>query len=162
MIYLGIDPGQQGAIVMIEIVKKEKKITIYDMPLLSEKGISAFGIWSYLIQIDEIFCILEKAQALPQQSSTAGFNYGMGYGKILSVLEILKIPFEEVRPMKWRKEYSLPTGKDVDKKGAAAKVAIQLYPELKEKFYTPRGKLLDGRVEALLMADYAERRYGRK
>ena len=39
MVYVGIDPGQQGAVTLMEDTSKDK-ITIYDMPLLPQKGIS--------------------------------------------------------------------------------------------------------------------------
>jgi len=44
MLYVGIDPGQQGAITTIN-----NEIVIYDMPLLPQKGIDAKSYMLYSI-----------------------------------------------------------------------------------------------------------------
>ena len=169
--YIGIDPGQKGCITEINCFTDNKQIIFHDIPLLPERGIDSSKTFYLLYNMKEeehldIFCLIEKAQPLPKQGCTSTFNYGLGYGKILSILEILEIPFEEIRPVKWKKEFSLTIpknqkgkkAKSKDKKELSAKVAIQLYPKLKKEFYTERGKLLDGRVDSLLIATYAERK----
>jgi len=164
MLYIGIDPGQQGAITTIN-----NEIVIYDMPLLPQKGIDAKELYAlfYSIKRDykSIFCILEKAQAMPGQGSVGGFNYGVGYGKILSALEINQIPFQEVHPMRWKKEFGIaskrgksePKLSTADKKQLSLSAVLKLFPTQSHLFHTERGKLLDGRVESLLLAEYARR-----
>lgn len=182
MIILGIDPGQKGCIAIFDT--ERKMVDFYDMPLMPDKGIDSMEIrsqlaWVYTKSKGEAFCILEKAQPMPNQGSVGGFNYGVGYGKILACLEMLGIPFEEVRPDKWKKEFGLsgtkgkrskPGEKKAKKtpeqklneykqrKLMAAKIASHLFPEEKQYFYTKKGALLDGRCEALLMAEYGRRK----
>ena len=48
MLYIGIDPGQQGAIALIN---DHKVKIIYDMPLLPQKGIDGRGLYTLLYSI---------------------------------------------------------------------------------------------------------------
>jgi len=50
MVYIGIDPGQQGAVTLIEDITKDK-ITIYDMPLLPQKGIDGKKLHNLFLSI---------------------------------------------------------------------------------------------------------------
>ena len=170
--YIGIDPGQKGAIAIIDVMGTHcnDQIVIHDMPLLPDKEIDSYKLKEYLLSsnpknIHPWFCILEKAQAMPLQSSNAGFTYGVGYGEIKSVLKILEIPYMEIRPQIWKKHFSLSKAKkDTVAKKAAQKAAakkqavakaMSLFPSIpKEDFYGPEGGLKDGRAEALLMAEF--------
>jgi hypothetical protein len=178
MIIVGIDPGQKGAIAFIDTDKKTKhKEWIIDIPLLPEKGIDAKKI-NLMLPHTNAYIFLEKAQAMPGQGSVSMFNYGTGYGKILAVLEILGLPFEEIRPNKWKTEFGLSglkktnrkekmtaeekTAAKKQRKEMAVKIAMQMFPRLKNEFYTSKGKMLDGRAEALLIAAYGARKTGGK
>lgn len=154
MIFIGIDPGQMGAVAILHfyIDKTPRKPICFDMPkniidLKKKIKLEAVGLGV------DIFCILEQAQPMPKQGVKGVFTYGQGYGKIKAVLEILQIPFQEIHPSIWKKEFSL-IKKD---KKASVKVAQQLFPNI--EFYTERGRMLDGRAEALLLAEYARRKY---
>lgn len=166
MIFVGVDPGKAGAIATIRItLNGTEEIEIIDMPLLPGGGIDAERIQAHFKTFikkakknnESIFCSLEKAQPMPTQGVVSVFNYGKGYGKLLAILEIMKVPFEETPPSVWKKAFSVPTKKKTERKDATAKIAIQLFPNLKNEFYTERGRLLDGRVEALLIAKYSSR-----
>jgi crossover junction endodeoxyribonuclease RuvC len=147
-VFIGIDPGQKGAIGCIFPLTAQ----VHDMPEFI--GFDLYWMLRHIqIKDKNIFCILEAAQAMPKQGVTGVFSYGVGYGKIKAVLEILKISFQEVHPAKWKKEFSL-IGKD---KKDSVKVAKQLFPYL--DYETERGRLLDGRAEAMLLAEYGRRLY---
>ena len=177
MIFVGIDPGQEGAIALIY----KHNTQIIDMPLLPEKGIDAKALyklfWDFLKK-DDVYVMIEKAQSMPGQSSVAMFNYGGGYHTILAVLNILDAPFEEVRSNKWKTEFGLSglkkkkqgekkekmTAKEKavaqkKRKEMAVKIAMQMFPKMKDEFFTPKGRMLDGRAEALLIAEYCKRKY---
>lgn len=180
MIIVGIDPGQQGALAFIDMKKKTQGIS--DMPLLPERGIDGkelFNMLSAKQKKDDMYVIIEQAQSMPGQSSVAMFNYGGGYWSILTVLRILDIPFEEVRSNKWKKEFGLsglkikrdkgekPTQEEKNaakkqRKEMAVKAAMQMFPKLKNEFVTEGGRLLDGRAEALLIAEWGRRKLGIK
>lgn len=163
MIYIGIDPGQKGGIAIIkEIIRNPmeddiQKIELLETPL-NDKEIDVMSIAMFLrmhiTENEKAFCIIEKAQPMPKQGVTSVFNYGEGYGELKSMLKFLKIPFQEVRPQVWKKEFNLNT----DKKRSAS-TCINLFPNIKEQLYTPRGRLKDGIAEALLLAEYGKRKY---
>lgn len=152
-VFVGVDPGQYGGLAVID---SERHVLLSaDMPTLADaRQVDAVAI-SGLLQgaIDsDAYCMLEQAQAMPKQGVTSVFNYGVGYGKILAVLEWCRIPFELVRPAKWKKSFSLGR----DKKDSVV-LAQRLFPEV--EFCTPRGRMRDGMAEALLLAEYARRTF---
>jgi crossover junction endodeoxyribonuclease RuvC len=156
VIYIGIDPGKKGG---IGIINNNPRLLLecnIEMPLDSADEIDCIKIFQILnIFVSEVdsFCIIEKAQSMPQQGVKSMFNYGRGYGELIAVLKILKIPYQEIQSQKWKKEFSLIKK---DKKASIA-VAEKLFPE--EKFYTERGRAMDGKAEALLIAEFARRTY---
>ena len=166
MKYIGIDPGRNGAIAIIYNNGDDmlQTMNIFDIPLTSDKKkVDVNKLFHFLYSISDgkqVKCVLEKAQTMPGQGGVSNFSYGMTYGKTLSVLEILNIPFTEVHPMTWKKEFGiLKSSKGMmkkDKKLLALKKANELFPSMKKCFYTERGKLLDGRVEALLLAEFCK------
>lgn len=155
MTYIGIDPGKKGALAFIT----EEGVRVHDMPLDADDRIDAQGIWilitSRVVNSKFSVCFLEKAQAMPGQGVTSTFNYGVEYGAIRAALQIACVPFQEIHPMKWKKEFTLIKKEKAD----SVAVARQLFPDVplvREK----RGGgdiLLDGRAEALLLAEYCRR-----
>lgn len=148
-VFCGIDPGQKGALACID----SKGGGVIDMPTNPSDLYKHLYIIKSNSEIseDNVFCILEAAAVMPKQGIKGAFTYGIGYGKIKACLDILEIPYQEIHPAKWKKEYSLINkGKD-----ASVKAAQQLFPNI--QFFTPRGRMLDGRAESLLMALYGKR-----
>ncbi len=154
MIYIGIDPGQQGAVsgLFIGVPGAIKKYFAVDMPKTTIELKRIINL-EFVGLGEGVFCMLEAAQPMPKQGVKGVFTYGIGFGKIIAVLEILEIPFQTIHPAIWKKEFSL-IKKD---KKASVKVAQQLFPNI--EFYTERGRMLDGRAEALLLAEYGRRTY---
>lgn len=159
-IYIGIDPGKSGAIAVI----LPDDIIINDMPLFAKREVNSKAIHMFFVYLltltlkQPIVCCLEQAQSMPGQGVKGVFNYGKDYGRILSCLEINDISYQEIHSLTWKKVFGLVSSKKNKKikKDSVAK-AIKLFPDQRDKFMTPRGRLLDGRAEALLMAEYARR-----
>lgn len=136
-VYIGIDPGKKGSVAVlcdefVEFIEMEN-----------------FLASPYLIEYVEVFVAIEKAQAFPKQGTVSMFNYGKIYGQILGILKTLKIPFQEISPAVWKKEFSL-IRKD---KRESIQTAAKLFP-LQEKAI----KNNHHRAEALLLAEYARRK----
>ena len=100
--FIGIDPGQKGGIAIID-KQSIIEIEVHDIPK------NACDLYNILQHVDnaDIFCMLEQAQPMPKQGVKGVFTYGIGYGKIIAVLEILGIPFQTIHPSVWKKEFSL-------------------------------------------------------
>jgi crossover junction endodeoxyribonuclease RuvC len=160
MFFIGIDPGKKGGIAFITPFD----IQTIETPINAEKEIDVSAINTLLalniiIKVkhnNEIFCCIEKSTAMPKQGVVSMFKYGVTYGKLLAILEILNIPYEEISPQKWKKEFSLNS----DKRRSII-TAQKLFPSMKGQFTTARGRIKDGAAEALLLAEYARRKYNK-
>ena len=157
---IGIDPGQTGAIAVMEdgVVVK-----VFDMPVMGRlhgegHEVDASSLAAELFDIgtgtiSEV--VLEQVDGRPKKGpngpvklgSTSIFNFGEGFGIIKGVLGALQIPVRMVSPGKWKASAGL-TRKDKD---AARSLAIQLHPEAAE--YLRRKKDV-GRADAICIARF--------
>jgi len=156
MLYVSIDPGLNGAVAIfsdtgalihvhntpVEKVKRNGKTkTMYNT-------VEMANLIRPYANINNVRGVCEAVHSMPKQGVSSSFNFGMGYGLWLGILSGLNIPYTTVTPQAWKKHFDL-IGKD---KGASAEVASSLFPD--RKWYTPRGKALDGMADAALIAKY--------
>lgn len=148
MIYLGIDPGKTGALALIA----GNDVIFHDWPG-SEALMAAELQW--LIDCFGIpaLCVIEQQQAMPGDVGhmTSMAKLLTNYGVYLGVAAALQIPVRTVLPRRWKAAY-LPTRAP---KAASVTIASRLYP--KAALRGPRGGALDGRADALLLADFAKK-----
>ena len=145
-IYIGIDPGKEGAIAVLW-PNGAKTLNVFD-EIQYRNILDA-------VQAEKMdsICCLEKVSAMPGQGVTSMFNFGDNFGFARGLLTACHIPYELVRPQKWKKEYSLSH----DKKESIA-ACKRLFPDVSLR-RTERCKTdHDGMAEALLMAEYARRK----
>lgn len=148
MIYIGIDPGKDGA--MAEIWDAEPEGNHVEIVLFSRED--------YDIALNRVFgrdciCCLERVGAMPGQGVTSMFKFGENFGFIQGLLTAYSIPYELVTPARWKKEFQV-TG---DKNSSIA-VCKRLFPGVNLRRTERCKKDHDGMAEALLMAEYARRR----
>lgn len=148
--YIGIDPGKSGGIAVIDAEDGTKMLSPYsDEALL--KTIRLVSMFEPNVAGAQ--CCLEKVGAMPGQGVVSMFNFGKAYGYIKGVLEAYKIPYQEITPQRWKKEFGLNSDKT-----ASVEVCRRLFPDV-NLLATPRCKKPhDGMAEALLMAEYARRK----
>jgi len=148
VIYIGIDPGKDGA---MAIIYPDEDIRVY-----------TFDPEAYRFFLDDIFqgsaavqtrCCLERVGAMPGQGVTSMFKFGENFGFIQGLLTAYAIPYELVTPQKWKKEFQI-TG---DKNSSIA-VCKRLFPGVSLRRTDRCKRDHDGMAEALLMAEYARRR----
>lgn len=162
-IALGIDPGKDGAMaVMYPPVDGVPQVRF--MPFDKKEAIDLCGRVRFAIAengkfgIDRglrVLCILEHVGAMPGQGSVSMFHFGENFGWWQGVLDAFRIPYELVRPQKWKKEFSCTSDKNT-----SIEVAQRMFPNADLR-RTPKCKgPHDGICEALLMAEYARRRLG--
>ncbi len=151
---IGIDPGKKGGIALL--TQNADIVFNIEMPIVNNT-IDVKQI-HYLLKYykteEERICYIERAQSMPKQGVKSTFNYGCGYGMLLSTILLSEIGFEEVSPQTWKKKFALiKKGKE----GSMLK-CLQLFPQTKKSdFYTERNRLQDGKAEALLIAEYGRR-----
>ena len=144
MVYIGIDPGKNGGIGIIE-----ESGFILTRPFSEEFLLNELGHYSDNCPCK---CILEHVHAMPKQGVSSTFNFGMNFGFIQGVLKAYSIPYELVTPQKWKKEFSCTSDKNT-----SINVCKRLFPGVCLKASERCRKDHDGMAEALLMAEYGRR-----
>jgi len=110
-IYIGIDPGKDGALVVINEEGKVESsfMTGRDFTTTIGKGTKREYLVSrmnYAVKCLQgkhniKLAAIEKQSARPGQGVTSTFSTGYGYGLWVGVLSSNGIPFIEVRPKTW-------------------------------------------------------------
>lgn len=152
MIYIGVDPGKNGGIALINSISPEINNTVHTFS--EENLIGCISeVCEYAGGSENIRCVLEKVNAMPHQGVVSMFNFGQNYGFIQGVLKAYNIPFELVPPQKWKKEFSVTSDKNT-----SIEVAKRLFPNVNLKATERCRKDHDGMAEALLIAEYCRRK----
>jgi hypothetical protein len=101
------------------------------------------------------YCLIERQNPFPGEGVKSVFSMGFGAGMYETILTALEIPYESIPPQEWQKAariYGKGKGKAI--KAYSHMVASRLFPSI--QLTTPRGRKLDGRADALLIARYAQ------
>lgn len=165
-VWVGIDPGKSGAVAVI----CGESIGTWDTPTVptSKKGSKARmynekGMADTLRYILNHFGItricIEKQHAMPDQGVTSMFETGYGFGLWMGIcagLGMAGLPVVVVSSQRWKGLVLDGHGKK--DKQASFQVAQRLFP--KATLTTQRGRLLDGRCDALCIAEYLRRTGG--
>lgn len=152
MTYIGIDPGKKGAFALIYDCGS---IFVYGWD--DAKFVEKIRYEYYTAEkIKNIVACVEHVSAMPGQGVTSMFTFGENFGFIQGVLTAYGIPFELVRPQKWKKEFSITSDKNT-----SIEVCKRLFPDVSLKRTEKCKKDDDGLAESLLLAEYARRKFGR-
>lgn len=149
--FMGIDPGINGSIAVIEntgMIEYHVPTPIIKL-LKNDYDISEMHneLQSIKARFEIEICILEKAQAMPGQGVTGMFNYGKGFGIWLALLTANYIPFMCVHPRVWANLLLKGTGLEGKERNYAR--AIQLFPQWKPELKKERTY-----ADSLLLAEY--------
>ena len=135
MIVVGIDPGLNGA---IAVLQDKKVLSITDMPVMADGKKNKRQLNNaQLAEIlrkntsegDEISIVVEQVNAMPGQGVTSMFNFGQTFGAIKGVCAAMQLPIFFVRPSKWKKYFELINSS----KDSSRTKAIEMYPNLSDQ-----------------------------
>ena len=153
MIIIGIDPGINGA---ISIIENKKIIEVYDTPTMidgkkNKRQINSAQVTNIIkerLNTDkEVIVVVEHVNAMPGQGVTSMFNFGQSFGVIKGICAALSLPIYFVRPAKWKKLFNLiKTNKD-----ASRTKVIEAYPQISNKLHRKKDS---NRADAILIALY--------
>lgn len=138
--YVGVDPGQSGAIAVvmpsgnatwIKLNSTDHDIADWLRDLRTNGG--------------SVVARIELVNAMPKQGVSSTFKFGRSFGFLQGLLVALQIPFEFVTPRKWQTAMKCLTGGDKNISKAAAQ---RLWPNL---------KITHANADALLIAEYCRR-----
>jgi len=166
----GIDPGINGALAFLT---RDLKLTLVDIPKYyltltakTKKGnpkrrgvVDANALFLLLAEKDPKMVGIELVQVGGagekfQRSAASIQTTGVNYGIVLGILTALEIPYFEIKAREWQKATFGGRGKTSNTKEMAYHKCCSLFPRYAEEFKTQRGRLLDGRCDAALIAYY--------
>ncbi len=145
-LYIGIDPGKSGAVVVID--EDRNFVESFNMPDDSSELLDIFTKYNHAS-----FAVLERVHGMPGMGGVSMFTFGKNYGHIEMALLANKIPFETVTPQKWMKEYQMTKKFGETKtewKNKLKAQAVRLFP---------KAKITLANADALLIAEYCKRSY---
>jgi len=153
MIIIGIDPGINGA---ISVIEDKKILEVYDTPTMidgkkNKRQINSAQVSNIIKERlnneKEVVVVVEHVNAMPGQGVTSMFNFGQSFGVIKGICAALSLPIYFVRPSKWKKHFNLiKTNKD-----ASRTKVIEVYPEISNKLHRKKDS---NRADAILIALY--------
>ena len=158
MIVGGIDPGKDGAIVILD---GKRVIFSTKTPVLrvgkgTKREYDPAAMKEILDRFKFDLVMIEKQQSFPGQGVSSTFATGFGYGLWIGLLSASGIPYEEVRPAAWSKVMLAgATGKG---KGAHILAAKRVFPGINLKKSERARTDDDGIADAALLAMYGYRR----
>jgi hypothetical protein len=154
MVIVGIDPGAKGSLCSLDTVSK----SIWFIPTTA----LPHELYAWLKRDDSIHMIgIEDVHAIYGTSAGSNFKFGFNVGLLHGIIGATQIGMDLVPPKVWQKETGIRFKKGMTsamKKKTVAAKALQLYP--KAQLHGPKGGLLDGRSDALMIAHYLALKYG--
>lgn len=157
-VYMGVDPGLDGAIAFYEPADKERKgfLIVYDMPTVTvERGgsikrdVDEQGLKDILFEHEVALAAVERVGPMPKQGVTSVFSFGVSYGMLKGALAAFEVPTIYVLPRTWQKELGLKAGGGKNPNRA---LAAKLHPTNAGLFVRVKD---DGRADAALIAYWA-------
>ena len=140
--YIGIDPGMTGA---VAIISNNNDIQVFDCPETIPEMVAIIKPYK-----GQSKALIEKVNPFYKSSAKSAFTFGGNFSAWQAILASFEIPYEFITPRKWQKIMFDSANKVEDTKKQSFERTIRLYPIIELK--TKRGKILDGRCDALLIA----------
>ena len=149
---IGIDPGLSGALAVLS--QSGDVEALADLPVIRDRSLA----WIDGGELQRLLlgalngrparAYIERVSAMPGQGVASSFNFGVGFGSILSIVQAWPLPIEFVTPAVWKRGLGL--GSD---KRASLDRARLLFPTADLGLAKH-----EGRAEALLIAYWAAAR----
>ena len=155
MFVLGCDPGTQGALCLLDTSTNSTRF--YETPkskYLAHSVLtlsSQIALWFPIIA----YTAIEDVHSMGGMSAKSNFQFGRNVGLLEACLYSHIDNIEYIQPKVWQKEVGIsftPKSTPAAKKKITANIALELYP--KAEIFGPKGGLLDGRSDALMIAHY--------
>ena len=150
--YCSIDPGIKGSFCLLVPTTKQvafKPTTDKPMDLVN---------WLNQIQkeLDLRVILIEDVHAIFGTSAGSNFSFGFNTGLVHGIARSTGVSVDLVTPKIWQKYIGVKTkGKLIKKE--VADICERLYPQVNVR--GPRGGLLDGLSDSLMIAHFAAHKY---
>lgn len=151
-VWIGIDPGAKGSI--CALLPSEGKAIFKDP---TDKPLEILE-WLYQLKEQEGIRVImvEDVHSIFGMSAKSNFSFGYNVGTVNTLAMATGETVDRVAPKKWQKEIGVKSkGKAI--KQEVAQICDRLYPNVCIR--GPKGGLLDGKSDALMLAHYAYLKY---
>jgi crossover junction endodeoxyribonuclease RuvC len=149
LIILGIDPGLSGGLAFVGGLPGEQPrlLDVIDVPVIGEKAKRRVdpAVLSFIRRHKADHAYIERAQAMPDQGASSGFNYGRAVGALEMAVCGCLVPLTPIESTAWKKAHGLLKREKEDSRQRA----IQLFPGNRKPFDR---KMDHNRAEAALIA----------
>lgn len=167
MYFLGIDPGQEGAFVLIhenKHLEQYRKMPVIKMTSKRKVKIyyDVLAIVSFISSVKKLcpntHVFIEKSQAAPGQGVVSMFSTGYGFGLLVGVIAAVGLDYTLVAPKDWKDDLMRGMPRE---KIASVVAASRLFPQCLPMLHRPHSKLPDHNMaDALLIAEWGRRKMG--
>ena len=155
MFIIGIDPGISGSVCFFQ---DGKIVDVIEMPTMTEgkknkKQVNGSQIFNEIserikkIEKKDIKVIIEQVSAMPGQGVTSMFNFGQSFGILKGICSAMQLPMYFVRPVKWKKYFSLINSE----KDASRTRAIEIFPYFSSRLSRKKDS---NKADAILIASF--------
>ena len=90
---VGIDPGKTGGVCILD-----ERGQILDLRRLEPETLPHL-----FKSAPPHHVAIEHAQAFPKDTPLTAFKYGVGFGRLLQTVDVMKLPYTLVKPREWQK-----------------------------------------------------------
>jgi len=161
-IFIGIDPGAQGALCALDTQTKLLSFCPTPNPnhLTKPVLVKHVATWLTFHSTHAMIIGIEDVHSVFGSSAKSNFQFGRYLGLIEALAMQCKCGVTYVQPKVWQKGCGIifPKGtKKPDKKKITAEKALELYPNA--DVYGPMGGLKDARTDSLMIAHYLHLQY---
>lgn len=144
---LGVDPGQKGALCIIDT----EAHTVFTLPVCLHEGrIDVRTIGKFIHTHRPDIAYVEQVHGMPKHSSKGNFTFGVNHGLVLACIYFMDIPVRFIAPVTWK--IAVLGSRSATKETAIEHVTskyptVDLFPPRKR---TPH----DGIADAVCIAEY--------
>ncbi len=179
---IGIDPGLQGGIAILETATYPKfkvethsleeakptypvmaleRLTLHTMPLIGDKDYDVQAIKNIFREHRDVALVcVERQQSMPGQGLSSTFKTGQGFGILIGVLSALELRYEVVPAQRWQRQLFTGLKHGQDTKISSEIVAKRLFPTTDFRRSSRARVASDGLTDACCIAEFARRTMG--
>ncbi len=171
-VYVGVDPGSDG---FVSVIMGDG---VYEFMAVDGTPLQELSDYFRSLAMLDCVAVLEDVHAVFGSSAKGTFSFGFSKGMLLALLVAHRIPYVLVAPKDWQNEVWISadkvvntqrqtdkngkerTIKKVDTKATSINAARRLFPsvDFRKNDSKRTKKPHDGKVDALLMAEYGRRK----
>lgn len=175
--FIGIDPGKEGAVGYMD--GEHKNIGVRSTPTFKRPAPTAkrpdgmkreYDFRAMYRMLKELtagggdcFVTIEQVHSIPSDSHTRAFDFGGGFYAWLAILNVLaedqgNVHILQVPPNTWKASLLAGVANDPETEAKVLAQRLRGHPVCLE-WRGKRGKLLDGKVDALFLAEHGRINY---